>query len=52
MKLFANNQVGLSPGFIQSTIIYIPIFLCDSGIGKHFESVKKEHKHKPTQTVR
>ena len=22
--------------------------LCDSGIGKHFESVKKEHKHKLT----
>ena len=48
MKLFANNQEGT---FIQSTIIYIPIFLCDSGIGKHFETVKNEHKHKLTPTV-
>ena len=33
MKLFTNK----SSGFIQSTIIYIPIFLCDSGIGKHLK---------------
>ena len=48
MKLFANNQVGLS----KSNVIYISILLCDLGIGKHFESVKHEHKHKLTPTVR
>ena len=32
------------------TIIYIPIFLCDSGIGKHFVSVKNEHKHMQANT--
>ena len=26
-----------SSGFIQSTLIYITIFLCDSGIGKHLK---------------
>ena len=30
----------LSSGFIQSTMIYIPIFLCGSGIGKHLKVSK------------
>ena len=34
MKLFANY------GFIKNTIIHITVILCDSGISKHFESIK------------